>query len=118
MANIIQTNIHQILLWFLRATQVKGCKYVDVNDITDRMCEEISILKDGNHNILSGGVVNQLFNLLDTVSIVTAYVAEYTNYVIQYSTLMDVEHVVLATEMSEKIDRITEEIKKIELKFA
>ena len=118
MADIIQTNIHQILLWFLRATEVKGCEYVDVNDINDRMCEEISMLKDGNHKILLGGMINPLFNLFDTVSIVTAYVNKYTNYVIQYSTLMDIEHVVLATEMSEKIDRITEEIKKIEFNFA
>ena len=118
MADIIQTNIHQILLWFLRATEVKGCEYVDVKDINDRMCEEISMLKDGNHNILLGCVVNPFFNIFDTVSIVTAYVKEYTNYVIQYSSLMDIEHVVLATEMSEKIDQITEEIKKIEFKFA
>lgn len=113
MTDIIQTNIDDILNMFQRATVVSGCDYVDVQDMNQRMSEEIGMLTHEYEGVFLGGVINPLFRLMDMASIVGAYVTKYTNCVIQHSSLMDLEHVMLATQMSEKTEQIASEIKKL-----
>ena len=113
MTDIIQTNIDDILNMFQRATVVSGCDYVDVQDMNQRMSEEIGMLTHEYEGVFLGGVINPLFRLMDTASIVGGYVTKYTSCVIQYSSQMDIEHVMLATQMSHNMDRVAEEIKKL-----
>ena len=113
MTDIIQTNIDDILNMFQRATVVSGCDYVDVQDMNQRMSEEIGMLTHEYEGVFLGGVINALFRLMDTASIVGGYVTKYTSCVIQYSSQMDIEHVMLATQMSHNMDRVAEEIKKL-----
>jgi len=110
MTETIQTNIDEILQLFLRCADMRSCEHVDVQDMNRAMNEEISMLNDG---VLLGGVINPLFKLLDTATIVSTYVAKYTSGVIQYSSQMDIEHIILVTEMSERIDLVAVEIKKL-----
>lgn len=117
MTDIIQTNIDDILNMFQRATVVSGCDYVDVQDMNQRMSEEIGMLTHEYEGVFLGGVINPLFRLMDMTSIVSAYVTKYTNCVIQYSSLMDIEHVILATQMTDKIDQNAFEIKKLRSSF-
>ena len=117
MAEIIQTNIDEILQLFLRSAEISSCQQVDVQDMNRAMNEEISRLDNGYDGVLLGGVINPCFKLLDTASIVSAYVAKYTSCVIQYSSQMDIEHIILATEMSSKIDLVADEIKKLRTKI-
>lgn len=114
MTHIIQTNLDEILQLFLRSADVRSCEHVDVQDMNRAMNEELSILDNEYDGVLLGGVINPLFRLLDTATIVTTYVKKYTSCVIQYSSQMDIEHIILATEMSERIDLVAVEIKKIE----
>ena len=113
MTDIIQTNIDDILNMFQRATVVSGCDYVDVQDMNQRMSEEIGMLTHEYEGVFLGGVINPLFRLMDTASIVGGYVTKYTSCVIQYSSQLDIEHVMLATQMSHNMDRVAEEIKKL-----
>ena len=115
MTDIIQTNIDDILNMFQRATVVSGCDYVDVQDMNQRMSEEIGMLTHEYEGVFLGGVINPFFRLMDMASIMSGYVTKYTSCVIQYSFLMDLEHVMLATQMSEKMDQIATEIKKLRL---
>lgn len=117
MTDTIQTNIDEILHLFLRSVEISSCQHVDVQDMNRAMNEEISMLDNGYDGLLLGGVINPWFKLLDTASIVSAYVAKYTSCVIQYSSQMDIEHIILATEMSSKIDLVAEEIKKLKTKI-
>lgn len=110
MTDIIQTNIDDILNMFQRATVVSGCDYVDVQDMNQRMSEEIGMLTHEYEGVFLGGVINPLFRLMDTASILSVYVTKYTSCVIQYSSQMDIEHVMLATQMSHNMDRVAEEI--------
>ncbi len=115
MTDIIQTNIDDILNMFQQAAELSGCDYVDVQDMNQRMSEEIGMLTHEYEGVFLGGVINPLFRLMDTASILSGYVTKYTNCVIQYSSLMDLEHVMLATQMSHKMDQIASEIKKLRL---
>ncbi len=118
MTDIVQTNIDEILQLFSRGAQLQSsdmnsCQQVDVQDMNQAMSEELSMLDSGYDGVLLGSVINPLFRLLDTASVVSAYVAKYTNGVIQYSSQMDIEHIILVTQMSDKIERVSEEIKKL-----
>jgi len=113
MAELIQTNIDEILQLFSRGADVNSCEHFDVQDMNRAMNEEISMLDNGYNGVLLGGVINPLFRLLDTASVVSAYVAKYTGGVIQYSSQMDIEHIILVTKMSHKLDLVSEEIKKL-----
>jgi hypothetical protein len=118
MTDIVQTNIDEILQLFSRGAHLQGadmnsCQQVDVQDMNQAMNEELSMLDSGYDGVLLGSVINPLFRLLDTASVVSAYVAKYTNGVIQYSSQMDIEHIILVTQMSDKIERVSEEIKKL-----
>lgn len=117
MYEIIQTNLDEILQLFLRSAVISSCQHVDVQHMNRAMNEEISMLDNGYDGLLLGGVINPWFKLLDTASIVSAYVAKYTSCVIQYSSQMDIEHIILATEMSSKIDLVADEIKKLRTKI-
>ncbi len=118
MTDTIQTNIDEILQLFSRGAQLQGadmrsCQQVDVQDMNLAMNEELSMLDNGYDGVLLGSIINQWFRLLDTASVVSAYVAKYTGGVIQYSSQMDIEHIILVTKMSHKLDLVSEEIKKL-----
>ena len=113
MTDTIQTNIDEILQLFLKGAEISSCQHVDVQDMNRAMNEEISMLDNGYDGVLLGGVINPWFKLLDTASIVSAYVAKYTSCVIQYSSQMDIEHVIIVTQMTNKIDLVAYEIKKL-----
>ena len=113
----IQENIDQILVLFDKAADAEGCSYVDVDEIIEMMNEDIALLADEYEGILLGGVVNPLFKTLDIASIVCGYVKHYTNNVIVYSSLMEQEHIIFATEMTEIADAIGDKIKKLNKKM-
>jgi len=113
----IQENIDQILSLFERAANVEGCSYVDVEEMIELMNEEISIINDDYEGSLLGGVINPLFKKLDTALIVSSYVKNYTNNVITYSSLMEQEHIILASQMTDKMNKVSDEIKKLKLKM-
>lgn len=113
MTDIIQTNIDDILSMFQRGGQISSCEQFDVKDMNRRMSEEIGMLSHEYQGVLLGGAINPFFRLLDTASILSAYVTKYTNSVIQYSSQMDIEHIILVTQMSDKMDLIADEIKKL-----
>jgi hypothetical protein len=113
MTDIIQTNIDDILNMFQRGAEVRSCEQLDLQDMNRRMSEEIGMLSHEYQGVFLAGAINPFFRLLDTASILSAYVAKYTSCVIQYSSQMDIEHIILATQMSDRIDRVSEEIKKL-----
>jgi hypothetical protein len=100
---------------FQRGGQISSCDEFDVQDMNRRMSEEIGMLTHEYQGVFLGGAINPFFRLLDTASILSAYVKKYTNSVIQYSSQMDIEHIILVTQMSNRIDQIYEEIKKLRL---
>ena len=57
MAEIIQTNIDEILQLFLRSAEISSCQQVDVQDMNRAMNEEISMLDNGYNGVLLGGVI-------------------------------------------------------------
>ena len=109
----IQTNIDDILRMFQLGAEVRSCDELDVRDMNQCMSEELSMLDNGYDGVLLGGVINPLFRLLDTALILSAYIKKYTSGVIQYSSKMDIEHIILVTQMSDRIDQVFEEIKKL-----
>jgi hypothetical protein len=113
----IQENIDKILVLFERATDVEGCSYVDVEGLRELMKEEVALLTDDYDGTLLGGVVNPFFKTLDTAAIVCSYVRHYTNNVIVYSSLMEQEHIIIATEMMDLVYTIEIEIKKLNVKL-
>ena len=117
MTDIIQTNIDDILSMFQRGAEVRSCEQFDVKDMNRCMSEEISMVTDEYDGVFLSGAINPFFRLLDTASILSAYVAKYTSSVIQYSSQMDIEHIILVTQMSNRIDQISEEIKNLRLKL-
>ena len=113
MTDIVQTNIDDILSMFQRGGQISSCEQLDVKDMNRRMSEEIGMLTHEYQGVFLGGAINPFFRLLDTASILSGYVAKYTSGVIKYSSQMDLEHIILVTQMSDKMDQISEEIKKL-----
>lgn len=113
MTDIIQTNIDDILRMFQRGAEVRSCDHLDLQGMNQCMSEELSMLDNGYDGVLLGGVINPFFRLLDTALILSAYITKYTSGVIQYSSQMDIEHIILVTQMSDRIDQISAEIKKL-----
>jgi len=102
---------------FQRGAEVRSCDEFDVRDMNQCMNEELSMLDNGYDGVLLGGVINPFFRFLDMALILSAYIKKYTSGVIQYSSQMDIEHIILVTQMSDRIDHVSEEIKNLRSKF-
>jgi len=115
--NDIQENIDRIMVLFENATNLEGSSYVGVEGLRDLMSQELALLADDYDGALLGGVINPVFKMQDISAIVCGYARDYTNKVIVYSSLMEQEHVIIATQMMDNVDTIEREIKKLNMKL-
>jgi hypothetical protein len=114
--NNIQGNIDILLSLLEHVSKLKSSTYIDVEDIIQRMNNDIGLLKNEYDGVLLGGVINPLFRVLDKSVIICKYAEEYIHIVCDKGLLVDENHLIIAKQMIKPIEFVTEEIQMLKVK--
>lgn len=106
----IQSNIYLLLSLLDHASKLKSSTYIDVEDIIQRMNNDIGLLKNEYDGVLLGGVINPLFRMLDNSVIISKYAQEYIHIVCENGLLIDENHLIISKQMITPIEIVADEI--------
>jgi hypothetical protein len=106
----IQSNIDLLLSLLVSANSIKSSTYIDVENIIQKMNNEIGSLKNEYDGVLLGSVINPLFRMLDNSVIICKYAQEYIHIVYDKGLLIDENHLIIAKQMIKPIEIVADEI--------
>jgi hypothetical protein len=113
----IQGNIDLLLSLLDHASKLKSSTYIDVEDIIQKMNNDIGLLKNEYDGVLLGGVINPLFRMLDKSVITCKYAQEYINIVCEKGLLIDENHLIISKQMIQPIEIVADEIHFLKCKL-
>jgi hypothetical protein len=113
----IQTNIDLVLNLLERANSLESSTHIDVENIIQKMNNELGLIKNEYEGVLLGGVINPLFCVLDNSVIICKYAREYIYIVSDKGLLVDENHLIISKQMIKQIEIVTEEIHMLKVKL-
>ena len=113
----IQNNIDMLLTLLERANSLESSTHIDVENIIQKMNNEIGLLKNEYDGVLLGGVINPLFRMLDNSVIICKYAQEYIHIVYEKGSLIDENHLIISKQMIKQIEIVTDEIHALKVKL-
>uniref|UniRef100_A0A6C0E6C5 Uncharacterized protein n=1 Tax=viral metagenome TaxID=1070528 RepID=A0A6C0E6C5_9ZZZZ len=106
----IQSNIDLLLSLLDHASKLKSSTYIDVEDIIQKMNNDIGLLKNEYDGVLLGSLINPLFRILNNAVITCKYAEEYINIVYEKGLLIDENHLIISKQMIKPIEILADEI--------
>ena len=113
----IQGNIDLLLSLLDRANNLESSKFIDVENIIQKMNNELSLIKNEYDGVLLGGLINPLFCMLEKLVIMCLYAQEYIHIVCENGLVIDENHLIIANQMIKQVEIITDEIRMLKVKL-
>lgn len=113
----IQSNIDLLLSLLDRANSLESSKIINVENIIQKMNNELGLIKNEYDGVLLGGVINPLFCMLEKLVIMCVYAQEYIHIVCENGLLIDENHLIIANQMIKQVEIITDEIHMLRVKL-